>query len=145
MKLWKCFYLYCYYYWFHIFLLLKVCIWNYHTNALLFLFLESPQLRKSANSEVISEGNFFTILCQATSGSLPLRFQWLKDGQAISKLQKDFQISYDEISSKVSIKKVSSFHSGNYTCSVQNHVGIDSHTVKVTVKGIHDDAIRNDN
>ena len=74
-----------------------------------------------------------------------MRFQWLKDGQAISK-SKDIQIiSIDEMSSKLSIKKVSSFHSGNYTCSVQNDFGIDAHTVKVTVKGIHDDAIRNDN
>ena len=79
-----------------------------------------------------------------SSGSLPLKFQWLKDGQAINKA-KDIQIvSIDEMSSKLSIKKVSSFHSGNYTCSVQNDVGIDAHTVKVTVKGIHDDAIRND-
>ena len=48
------------------------------------------------------------------------------------------------MSSKLSIKKVSSNDSGNYTCSVQNDVGIDAHTVKVTIKGIHDDAIRKD-
>ena len=56
-----------------------------------------------------------------------------------------FNIIQNHMSSKLNIKKVSSFHSGNYTCSVQNHVGIDAHTVKVTVKGIHDDAIINDN
>ena len=145
VKLLKCFYLCCYFYGIYIFPCLKVYTRFDHSDDWLFLSLEPPQLRKSINSEVISEGNFFAILCQATRGSLPLRFQWLKDGQAISKLQKEFQFTFDEMSSKLNIKKVSSFHSGNYTCSVQNDIGIDAYTVKVTVKGIHDDAIRNDN
>ena len=94
---------------------------------------------------MISEGSHFNLLCYVVSGSLPLRFQWLKDGQAIGKSLNHIQIvSNDEMSSKLSIKKVSSNDSGNYTCSVQNDVGIDAHTVKVTVKGIHDDAIRKD-
>ena len=88
---------------------------------------------------MISEGSHFNLLCYVVSGSLPLKFQWLKDGQAISKSLNHIQIvSIDEMSSKLSIKKVSSNDSGNYTCSVQNDVGIDSHTVKVTVKGIND-------
>ena len=88
---------------------------------------------------MISEGSHFNLLCYVLSGSLPLKFQWLKDGQAISKSLNHIQIvSNDEMSSKLSIKKVSSNDSGNYTCSVQNDVGIDAHTVKVTVKGIND-------
>ena len=77
-----------------------------------------------------------SIFCSALSGSLPLRFQWLKDGQSISK-SNDIEISLiNEMNSLLTIKNISSFHSGNYTCSVQNDVGIDAHTVKVTVKGI---------
>ena len=45
-------------------------------------------------------------------------------------------ISIDELSSKLSIRNVSSIDSGNYTCSVRNSFGIDSHIIKLTVKGI---------
>ena len=94
---------------------------------------------KNVHHDVVSEGAHHIFVCFASSGSLPLKFQWLKDGQAISKSLNHIQIvSIDEMSSKLSIKKVSSNDSGNYTCSVQNDVGIDSHTVKVTVKGLHD-------
>ena len=68
---------------------------------------------------------------------MPLRFQWLKDGQSISKSNDNIEISLiNEMNSLLTIKNVSLFHNGNYTCSVQNDVGIDAHTVKVTVKGI---------
>ena len=92
---------------------------------------------KNVHHDVVSEGSHHNFFCFVSSGSLPLKFQWLKDGQVINKLQKDIQIvSVDEMSSKLSIKKTTSNDSGNYTCSVQNHVGIDSHTFKLTVKGI---------
>ena len=78
-----------------------------------------------------------SIFCSALSGSLPLRFQWLKDGQSISKSNDNIETNLiDEMNSLLVIKNVSSFHNGNYTCSVQNDIGIDAHTVRVTVKGI---------
>ena len=70
------------------------------------------------------------------SGSLPLTFQWLKNGQVINDLKRIEIISIDDWSSKLSIINVSSIDSGNYTCSVRNSFGIDSHTVRLTVKGI---------
>ena len=76
------------------------------------------------------------------SGSLPLTFQWLRNGQAISESNKQIEIiSIDELSSKLSIRNVSSIDSGNYTCSVRNSFGIDSHTVRLTVKGIQCESI----
>ena len=76
-------------------------------------------------------------MCLAQSGSLPLTFQWLKNGEVLSQSNNEIKILLiDDWSSKLSVINVSSIDSGNYTCSVRNSFGIDSHTVRLTVKGI---------
>ena len=91
---------------------------------------------------MIPKGANFGVFCLAQSGSLPLIFQWLKNGQVLSEANNEINIiTIDELSSKLIIRNVSSNDSGNYTCSVRNSFGIDSHTVKLTVKGIQCESI----
>ena len=110
--------------------------WKWIWINLLFQWLDAPKIDKNYDSKAIPIGANFGILCLVQSGSLPLTFQWLRNGQVINDLKRIEIISIDDWSSKLSIINVSSIDSGNYTCSVRNSFGIDSHTVRLTVKGI---------
>ncbi len=90
---------------------------------------------KTSISEAQNEGTYFSAYCSVTKGSLPLFFNWSKNGQKIS--QNHIKISSsDEMSSKLSIMKVSSSDSGNYSCNVRNDYGTDNHVFPLIIKGI---------
>jgi hypothetical protein len=82
----------------------------------------------------LKEGSYFIVVCSVYEGSLPLFFQWTKDNEIISDTRIKVD-SIDEMSSKLSIKKVTSKDSGNYTCSVKNAFGSDSHSTSLQIKG----------
>ena len=74
--------------------------------------------------------------CAVEKGSLPLFFQWFKNGQTINKQSDDLQISlFNELQSILNIKKVTSNDSGNYTCEVKNAFGEDTFTSQLIVRG----------
>ena len=88
--------------------------------------------------ETLKEGSYFTTLCAAYSGSVPLFFSWFKDGQAIPKQSNEITVnSASEMQSILSVKKVKAKDSGNYTCSVRNAFGEDSHSIKLIVRGLN--------
>jgi len=99
--------------------------------------LDAPKISNFANNEPLNEGSHFSALCSVYKGSLPLFFQWTKDNQVIT--DDHFKIaSHSERSSILSIEKVRSSDSGNYSCSVSNAFGSDSQTIILIIKGSHD-------
>ena len=90
------------------------------------------------NLETLKEGSFFSAVCTAQSGSVPLFFNWYKDGQAIPSQSNQITInSVSKMQSILSIEKVKANDSGNYTCSVRNAFGEDSHSIKLIVRGLN--------
>ena len=86
--------------------------------------------------KTVNEAAYFTVSCAVERGSQPLFFQWFKNGQLINKQSNEYEIKLiDETQSMFKIKKVTSNHSGNYSCNVKNAFGQDNHTVKLIVKG----------
>ena len=84
------------------------------------------------------ENSFFSAVCTAYSGSVPLFFNWYKDGQAISSQSNQITInSVSKMQSILSIEKVKANDSGNYTCSVRNTFGEDSHSIRLIVRGLN--------
>lgn len=75
------------------------------------------------------------VTCAISQGDVPLSFKWLKDGLTIPS---DLGVStrnYDKQTSSLSIENVSSRHSGNYTCIVQNMAGKAVYTAQLLVRG----------
>jgi len=86
-----------------------------------------------------TENSFFQIFCSAQEGSVPLFFQWSKDGQTI-KPNPDLNYKVDNFDrfSTLTIAKIDRKDAGNYTCIVRNGFGTDSQNVLLTVKGMID-------
>ena len=83
-----------------------------------------------------SEGAYFTISCAVERGSQPLFFHWYKNGHMIIKQSNEIQInSLGNKQSILSIEKVISNDSGNYTCEVKNAFGEDTFTGQLIVRG----------
>ena len=87
--------------------------------------------------ETLKEGSYFTTLCTAHSGSVPLFFSWFKDGQVIPKQSNEITINSGDTQSILNIKKLKAKDSGNYTCSVRNAFGEDSHSIRLIVRGLN--------
>jgi len=98
------------------------------------LILDAPKISKKDSSESLKEGSYFTIICAVYEGSLPLFFQWSRNDQAISDTNIEIASS-DKRSSRLTIEKVTSNDSGNYTCNVKNAFGSDSHSTSLQIKG----------
>ena len=95
-------------------------------------------MSKGTTLETLKEGSLFSAFCTANSGSVPLFFTWYKDGQAIPSQSNEIIInSLDESQSNLKVKKVKANDSGNYTCSVRNAFGEDSHSIKLIVRGLN--------
>ena len=102
--------------------------------------LDAPKLNKNVKSDVLPEGTIFTATCAVYKGSLPLFFQWSKDGQTITKQTEDLHINaISKTQSVLTIEKLNANDSGNYTCSVRNAFGFDSHSIALVVRGKDDD------
>ncbi len=83
-----------------------------------------------------SEGTRFNLLCSILEGSVPLFFQWSKDGNVIKpNPELSYKIENFEQHSTFAIPKVKIQDSGNYTCIVHNSVGTDSQSVLLSIKG----------
>ena len=86
----------------------------------------------------MKENSYFTALCAAQRGSVPLFFNWFKDGQAILSQSNEIKInSVSKMQSFLSIEQVKAKDSGNYTCSVRNAFGEDSHSIRLIVRGLN--------
>jgi hypothetical protein len=84
-----------------------------------------------------SEGTHFQLLCTVEEGSLPLFFEWSKNGQSLkAKQDVNYEIDNSKKFSTFSISKIDRRDAGNYTCVVRNAFGTDSQNVLLTVKGM---------
>ena len=79
----------------------------------------------------------FRFTCDSQQGDLPLSFEWTKNGHTIKSSER-YLIEIFELSSTLTIKRISKDDAGNYTCKVRNAYGSDSQNVHLNVKGNSD-------
>lgn len=84
----------------------------------------------------LNEGGSTKILCSVSSGDMPIRFIWTKNGRLMNSNRKNVKVQeLDELTSMFSLTSVSLEDAGNYSCIVQNKAGSNSHTVFLKVMG----------
>ena len=81
-------------------------------------------------------GGKTSFACQALTGSLPLTFNWFKDGKEMKELPSTRIRANEDISTLV-IDSISSSHSGNYTCKISNRFGSDAFSIELRVEGTY--------
>lgn len=74
------------------------------------------------------------IACVVSSGDMPIRITWRKDGQEIV-ASSGITIDTKEFMSSLQISKVSLKHNGNYTCIASNDAATVSTERQLTVTG----------
>lgn len=99
-------------------------------------------LPMNAMTNLLREGMRAALSCQIMEGDLPITFRWERNGRPIQTntgfgQNNDFQGTQtrrlDEYSASLIIDKVTSEHSGNYTCIASNVAGSEKFTVPLTV------------
>jgi len=83
-----------------------------------------------------TEGSHFQIFCTVEEGSLPLFFEWSRNGQLIkSSPDVNYKIDNSDRFSTFTIAKIDRKDAANYTCVVRNAFGTDSQSVLLSIKG----------
>lgn len=82
----------------------------------------------------LSEGQRLSIFCSARSGTPPISFSWLKNGNAIGNLSGAKVIHLDDFQDQLQIESLSIDHVGNYSCNAKNLYGSNRMTVQVNMK-----------
>ena len=84
-------------------------------------------------------GTKFSIFCSLQQGTKPFQFEWYKNGQILSSSDThDYRIDTTSDQSVLIISSLTkSWSSTNFTCSVRNHVGHDTKSTILNVKGMH--------
>nr|CAH7736157.1 unnamed protein product [Callosobruchus chinensis] len=84
----------------------------------------APQIHPfSFGEESVNSGDIVSIQCTVHKGDIPLNITWLHNGEPV---QYSEGITATQINKKISsltIDDARDFHSGNYTCFVQNRAG----------------------
>lgn len=75
------------------------------------------------------------IACVVSSGDMPIRITWRKDGQEIVSGTSGVTIETKEFMSSLQISKVSLKHNGNYTCIASNDAATVSSERQLIVTG----------
>lgn len=88
---------------------------------MLFLSLPVPPLIQPFDIPSTSVGKLMYIACVVSSGDMPIRITWHKDGQLIVPgSASGVAIETKEFMSSLQISKVTLKHNGNYTCIASN-------------------------
>jgi len=83
-----------------------------------------------------TEGSYFQLFCTIQEGSLPLFFEWSKNGKSLkASPDVNYKIESSDRFSTFTIAKIDRNDSGNYTCIVRNAFGSDSQSVLLSIKG----------
>ena len=83
-------------------------------------------------------GTTFQPFCSVESGSVPLFFEWSRNGQSLkSGPEIGYKIDNSEMFSIFTIKTIDTSDVGNYSCRVRNAFGSDTQTVLLSIKGIY--------
>ncbi|XP_068085516.1 cell adhesion molecule Dscam2 [Anabrus simplex] len=82
----------------------------------------------------LQEGGRAQVTCSISAGDLPIRFSWLKDGGPISKSLQIEERAAGDFFSMLVFNKVTSHHSGAYTCVAKNNAASVNYTAQLLVK-----------
>jgi hypothetical protein len=75
------------------------------------------------------------VTCVIEKGDPPFVISWLKDFKPISSTLGLKIIGIDAHSSTIVLERITSIHSGNFTCLAKNSVAEVSHTAELDVSG----------
>ncbi|GBM28094.1 Down syndrome cell adhesion molecule-like protein 1 [Araneus ventricosus] len=78
------------------------------------------------------EGTKTKVMCSVTQGDPPIQINWRKNGLALP-MEKDLTMQNFEDSSVLVFRKISSIHSGNYTCFASNAASKVNRTTQIIV------------
>ncbi|XP_055947649.1 cell adhesion molecule Dscam2-like isoform X2 [Argiope bruennichi] len=78
------------------------------------------------------EGTKTKVMCSVTQGDPPIQINWRKNGLALP-MEKDLTMQNFEDSSVLVFRKISSAHSGNYTCFASNAASKVNRTTQIIV------------
>ena len=96
-----------------------------------------PKLGHTVSHKTQTIGSNFHIMCSLEEGSLPVFFEWSRNGQTLKPSPDvSYKIENSKKFSTFSIDEIKISDSGNYTCVVQNGFGGDRHTVLLSIKGL---------
>lgn len=96
-----------------------------------------PPLIQPFDFPPTSIGKLMYIACVVSSGDMPIRITWRKDGQEIVSGTAGVTIETKEFMSSLQISKVSLKHNGNYTCIASNDAATVSSERQLIVTGEH--------
>uniref|UniRef100_A0A8B9J4P0 Down syndrome cell adhesion molecule like 1 n=1 Tax=Astyanax mexicanus TaxID=7994 RepID=A0A8B9J4P0_ASTMX len=85
-----------------------------------YVTVKVPPLIQPFDFPPTSIGKLMYIACVVSSGDMPIRITWRKDGQEIVSGTSGVTIETKEFMSSLQISKVSLKHNGNYTCIASN-------------------------
>ncbi|XP_035230454.1 Down syndrome cell adhesion molecule-like protein Dscam2 isoform X5 [Stegodyphus dumicola] len=94
---------------------------------------EEPKIQPFTVPDHLTEGGQAKLGCVVSKGDSPLHFKWYKNGVEI-KSNSLFEINSLKEVSFLTVKKLTGYSSGNFTCQVQNSISKDSYSVPLVVK-----------
>lgn len=111
----------------------------------LIFFSVPPKITPFAFKQNAMAGIRLQVSCTLEQGDLPVKFEWFKDdvrlqskrgGPSMLSQQLNLKIfQLDDFSSVLTVSKVKSHHSGNYTCFAMNNINTVKFTAPLTVSG----------
>ena len=104
----------------------------------LFSHKSVPKLTPLHSPRTQSEGSSFGVFCVLDEGSLPVFFEWTKNGQTIKPgPDVNYKVENSKKLSSLTIDEIMRSDSGNYSCVVRNAIGSDIQSLLLNVKGIY--------
>ena len=83
-----------------------------------------------------SIGSFFHAVCTIVKGSIPIFFEWRKDGNLIKSVPNvNYKIENSKKFSTLTIDEIVRGDGANYSCTAINSIGSDTQSVVLTIKG----------
>lgn len=88
-------------------------------------------------SDAFFPGDYFTLQCSIIHGDLPISIYWQFNNQTIETNHEIMISNMGSRSSVLTIESVRDHNAGVYTCFGKNNAGLSSHSVELTVNGLH--------
>ena len=82
----------------------------------------------------VQDGGRTQVTCSISSGDLPIKVSWTKDGRPIA-TNLNVEMQTGEFHSLLIFKKLRGEHSGVYTCTARNLAKAASHSTTLLVQG----------
>ena len=83
----------------------------------------------------LSTGRDAALTCSVAKGDTPMTIEWTFEGRPLGSNMGIRVLSAGPRTSFLAIQSVGAAHSGTYTCTATNAVGLTSHSARITVKG----------